>query len=74
MRKIKKIAAADELEILRFKSAMSSSSKPNVQMLLMVLPRGGEQKTLGVRVGAGRLGTHLKKRRPVCYTVKAKFI
>jgi hypothetical protein len=38
MRKIKKFVAADELEILRFKSAMSSSSKPNVQMLLMVLP------------------------------------
>ena len=31
-------------------------------MLLMVLPLGGEQKTLGVRVGAGRLGTHLKKK------------
>jgi hypothetical protein len=33
--------------------------KPKVQM---VLPRGGEQKTRGVRVGAGRLSTHFKKK------------
>jgi hypothetical protein len=42
-----KVAATDELEILRLKSSMSSSSKPTVQMLVMVLPCGGEQKTLG---------------------------